>query len=227
MGVDGAGRRDESRLGRARMEWQPSRGHFERHVESASDLGLDHFEHAIGLASPSAAHRVASFEHPRIRQIRHPGLAFRRAGGRPWLEPGFSNRRRRLAHFLGAPAAVLNHPLEKVGALLLPVDAGKRLGQRRHDLILDAEARAAVKLSMTIASSPLTITLRHIFVAEATPSLSEATVASNPSATSKRLERRRRRSAEEQRHADAERRDRGHDRAFDIARATASIERRP
>jgi hypothetical protein len=42
-------------------------------------------------------------------------------------------------------------------------------------------ARAAVKLSITMASSPLIITLRHILVAEATPSLSLATFAANPS----------------------------------------------
>ena len=37
---------------------------------------------------------------------------------------------------------------------------------------------------MTIASRPLIITLRHILVAEATPSSSLATLASKPSSTS-------------------------------------------
>ena len=41
-----------------------------------------------------------------------------------------------------------------------------------------------VKLSITIASRPLIITLRHILVAEATPSFSLATLAAKPSAFS-------------------------------------------
>ena len=41
-----------------------------------------------------------------------------------------------------------------------------------------------VKLSITIASSPLMITLRHIFVALATPSCSLATLAAKPSSSS-------------------------------------------
>jgi len=34
-----------------------------------------------------------------------------------------------LEGYYGAPPAVLNDALEEIGALLLPVDAGKRLGQ--------------------------------------------------------------------------------------------------
>jgi hypothetical protein len=41
-----------------------------------------------------------------------------------------------------------------------------------------------VKASITIASMPLIITLRHIFTAEATPSSGLATLASKPSSTS-------------------------------------------
>jgi hypothetical protein len=41
-----------------------------------------------------------------------------------------------------------------------------------------------VKLSITIASRPFIITLRHILTAEATPSRSLATLASKPNSTS-------------------------------------------
>ncbi len=41
-----------------------------------------------------------------------------------------------------------------------------------------------MKLSITIASRPLIITLRHIFVAEATPSLRDTAFASKPSIVS-------------------------------------------
>ena len=55
-----------------------------------------------------------------------------------WLEPDFADRRRRLDHFLGAAPAVLDHALEEVGALALPVDAGKGFGERCEHESLDA-----------------------------------------------------------------------------------------
>src|SRR5688572_27905212 len=79
---------------------------------SASNLGLHGVEHAIGLDAPSVAHGIASGEHLRIGEVRHPGLPFRRARSRPWLEPGFSNGCGRLAHLLRAAPPVLDYALE-------------------------------------------------------------------------------------------------------------------
>ena len=65
------------------------------------------------------------------------------------------------------------------------------------------------------------MTLRHILVAEATPSCSLATLASKPSSISTGASSRGAGAAEQQRHLDPVRRHRGHHRALDIAAAGA------
>jgi hypothetical protein len=122
----------------------------------------------VGAAGKSRCRAIA--EGAGIGKLRHPGVALGAAGGRPGRESGLAHGLRHLAHLLGAAAAVLDDALEEVAALLLPVDAGKGFSSEAITASSTPWARAAVKLSITIASRPLIITLRHILVAETTPS---------------------------------------------------------
>ena len=65
------------------------------------------------------------------------------------------------------------------------------------------------------------ITLRHIFVALATPSWPLATLAAKPEVVQHRQDRRRVGPAQQQRHLDAVGRHRGHHRPLDVAAAAA------
>ena len=58
------------------------------------------------------------------------------------VQAGLAHGGGHLAHLLAAAAAVLDHPLEEVGALLLPVDAGEGLVQAgQHRVFHAVEAR--------------------------------------------------------------------------------------
>ena len=78
---------------------------------------------------------------------------------------------------------------------------------------------------MTIASRPLIMTLRHILVAEATPSFADADLGGEAQRVEQRQQRRRVRPAQQQRHANAVGRHRGHHRALDEAPARAVDQR--
>jgi len=83
------------------------------------------------------------------------------------VSPTFAHRVRRLWRTSSLDGGVLDDALEEVGGLLLPIDA-RKVSARRPAPDLRPVGGAGVKLSMTIASRPLIITLRHILVADAT-----------------------------------------------------------
>ena len=85
-----------------------------------------------------------------------------------------------------------------------------------------------MKLSITIASRPLIITLRHIFVAAGDAELAARHLGREAELVQRRQQLLRVRPTEQQRHLDAMRRHRGHHRAFDIAPAgRRRLARRP
>src|SRR5690606_26641373 len=108
----------------SRGPWLVSLGRLS--VLAVADRGED----AVGLDAPVAAGRRAIAEQALVGQVRDPGLAARRAFGRPGVEAHLAHRLRHLAHLLGAATAVLDDAAEEVGALLLPVDPREGLRQR-------------------------------------------------------------------------------------------------
>ena len=120
---------------RARVPVEPAgglgetSGLVERHRRSLHGFGPDRSEDAVGLDAPVGAAREACrasrAEHAFVGEVGDPGLALGGALGRPRCQADLAHGLGHLAHFLAAPAAVLDHALEEVGALLLPVDAGK------------------------------------------------------------------------------------------------------
>ena len=64
-------------------------------------------------------------EQALVGEIGDPGLPFGGARADHGVEPDLAHRLGHLAHLFAAPPAMLDHALEEVGALLLPVDAGK------------------------------------------------------------------------------------------------------
>src|SRR5512143_3019805 len=194
---------------------------------TSGPLCLQVGEHAVGLDTPIRAarkpRRTLDAEQPRVGQVGHPGLALGRACSAPWLEAGFAHRDRDLAHLLAAATTMLDHALKEVGALLLPVDAGERLLQRRDHGVFHAvvarrgegfdrhrleafDHHAAAHLGGRRNSETLARDLRR-----------KAEVAQQ------RQQRRCVGAAEQQRHLDAVRWHRGHHRAFDIT-ATGGID---
>ena len=85
-------------------------------------------EDPVGLDAPVREWRRRASallaEQARVGEIGHPGLALGGARRAPRLEAGLAHGDGRLAHLLGAAAAVRDDALEEVGGLLLPVDAG-------------------------------------------------------------------------------------------------------
>jgi hypothetical protein len=79
-------------------------------------------------AKPLGVRAVA--ESAGVGQVGDPGLALGRALRRPGREPRLAHRLRHFAHFFAAAAAVLDHALEEIRALLFPVDAGKGFVER-------------------------------------------------------------------------------------------------
>ena len=120
------------------MEGQVVGIHGRRFEAPVHLRGRERGEDAVRVGAPIRAGGLALAHRAGIGEVGHPGLALRGAGGGPRLEPGFPHRLGGLAHLLGAAAAVLDHALEEVGSLPLPVDAGKGLGQRRQHGRLDA-----------------------------------------------------------------------------------------
>src|SRR5690242_1709525 len=89
-------------------------------------LGLGVREDAVGLGAP--VHTARKFlaaldpEQTFIGKVGDEGLALGGARGRPGRQAGLAHGLGHLPHLLGAAAAVLDHALEEIGALLLPVD---------------------------------------------------------------------------------------------------------
>src|ERR1700733_780895 len=90
---------------------------------------FDAGEDTVGFGAPvgTAGEALLALrtEQPIIGEVGNPGLAFGRALRRPRREADLAHGFRPLADFLGAAPATFDHPLEEVGALFLPVDAGK------------------------------------------------------------------------------------------------------
>src|SRR5450631_3031377 len=103
---------------------------------------LERGEDAVGFDPPIGAAGefllASGAEQALLGEVGDPGLTFggalRRPGRQTDVLHGFGD----LAHFLGAATAMLDDALEEIGALLLPVDAGKGLRQRRQHGVLDA-----------------------------------------------------------------------------------------
>src|SRR6266852_6932854 len=77
-------------------------------------------------------------EQALVGEIGDPGLTLRGTLRRPGRETDFAHGFRDLAHFFAAPPAMFDDALEKIGALLLPIDARKSLRQRSQHRVLDA-----------------------------------------------------------------------------------------
>ena len=182
-------------------------------------------EDAIRVAAPIRAGRLAVAHRAGIGEVGDPGLALRGAGGGPRLEPGFPHRLRGLAHLLGAAAAVLDHALEEVGSLPLPVDAGKGLGQRRQHGGLDAVgARGGEALDDHRLEALDHHAAAHLG-GRGHAELRRSDLRREAQSVEQRLERRRVRPAKQQRHADAMGRHGGHHRALDEASSRAVDQR--
>src|SRR5215212_9397251 len=86
----------------------------------------DFREEAVRLDAPISAarelRRPAGPEQPLVGQVGDPGLTLGRARCRPRRQADLAHRLRNLPHFLAAAPSVLDHALEEVGALPLPVD---------------------------------------------------------------------------------------------------------
>ena len=212
-------------LGRAHQSSQP--GVF-------SNVGIGH---AVSLAPRWSRIRSASTrqsarvgepalaallaEEPRVGEIGHPGLALGRAGRAPRLEAGLAHGDGRLAHLLGAAAAMLDDPLEEVAGLLLPVDAGKRLAQRRDHRLLDAVAAGRGEA----LDHHRLEALDHHAAAHLRGARDAELGARDPGGEAELVQRRQTvlgvGAAQQQRHLEAMRRHRGHHGAFDVAGAAA------
>src|SRR5215471_12220390 len=96
-----------------------------------SSLTFDLRENSIRLGAPVGAAgevlRPFRTEQTLVGEISHPGLPLGGALRGPRRQTGFAHGLSDLAHLLGTAAAVLDHALEEISALLLPVDAGERL----------------------------------------------------------------------------------------------------
>ena len=73
-----------------------------------------------------------------VGQVGDPGLTFGRALRRPGVRPISRTVSATSRTSSAAAPAMLDHALKEVGALLLPVDAGKGLRQRGEHGVLDA-----------------------------------------------------------------------------------------
>ena len=116
---------------------------------------------------------------------------------------------------------MFDHPLEEVGALFLPVDAGKGFLERRQHRVLDAVgARGGETFDHHGLES-----LDHHAAAHLDGRGDAELLARNLGVEAQLREQRRERlgafASQQQRHLDAIGRDRGHDRAFDVAAAIA------
>ena len=136
------------------------------------------------------------------------------------VKPGFGDRARDFAHLLGAPPAVDQRARNHVARLRAPVVPASRTAAIRAPPSRRHSCRAASSDSSISASSPLTTTLRHIFAAEAAPNCSENTLRAGET----ELRRQRQELAacgppSSIGEAARSRRDRRHDRGFDVAAA--------
>src|SRR5215475_10040206 len=82
-------------------------------------------QNPVGLGTPIGAAREllrsALAEQPAIREIGDPRLPLGRALRRPWREARLAHGLGHLADLLSPAPAVLDHALEEIGALLLPI----------------------------------------------------------------------------------------------------------
>src|SRR5262249_5746333 len=122
-------------------------------------------------------------EHAAIGEIGDEGLPLGGARRRLRLEAGLAHGLGDLAHFLSAAAAVLDHALEEIGALFLPVDAGKGLLERGQHRVLDAIGAGGGEAFDGHGLEALDHDTAHIFTAEETPGSLLATLAAKPSAS--------------------------------------------
>ncbi len=99
-------------------------------------------KNAVGLEAPVGAARegfaAPGAEQALVGEVGDKALARGGALRRPWCEAGLAHGFRHLADFFAAAPAVLDHALEEIGALFLPIDAGKGFLERGQHRVLDA-----------------------------------------------------------------------------------------
>ena len=160
-------------------------------------------------------------EQPFVGEVGDPGLAFGGALRRPWRQPDLAHGLGDLAHFFAAAAAMLDDALEEIGALLLPVDAGKGLLERRQHRVLDA---IGARRGKTLDHHGFHA-LDHDAAAHLDRRGDAELVAGNLGVEAEFDQQGRKLAgagaAQQQRHLDAVRRERGHHGALDIASAGA------
>ena len=122
-----------ARLRRAGVPVEPAGGLLELHRCAHSVPSFVGLDRRRGCGRPRCASRRCAriacralrTEQSVVGEVGDPGLAFGGARRRPRRQADLAHGLGDLAHLLAAAAAMLDHALEEIGALLLPVDAGK------------------------------------------------------------------------------------------------------
>ena len=200
MRIHRAGGRHKARLGGAGMEWshpgvtwnamnQPRPLAFSASRMRSASTPPSGGRASLAPNTPASARSATQPDaRPCRRLTRAPAPLPNGLGG--------------LAHLLGPATAVLDRPPEEVAALLFPVDAGKRFGQRGEHLILDAVGARSRKALDDHGLEALDHDAPAHLGGRRDSELIRGNRGIEPKRHEQRLQRRRRRAAEKQRHAD-------------------------